>query len=110
MKERNKKTLEQVKKGGDKWSKLDAEEQKVVKQKVAKDIEKIGNLVKVDFSGSNKAPNAPKTAKRKGGESEEDFGQRMLRIRNSLQKINSLMSELRNTKANQEQKPKLKSV
>jgi len=117
MNERNKRTLEQVKKGGDKWSKLDAEEQnkkKVVKQKVAKDIEKIGNLVKVDFGAAKpKAPNAPKTAKRKGGESEEDFGQRMLRIKNSLQRINSLMQELRQhsqEERKQEQKPTLKIV
>ena len=121
MKDRNKRTLEQVKKGGDKWSKLDEEEQqkqkpvfeekkKAVKQKVAKDIEKIGNLVKVDFSAAKpKAPNAPK----RGDETDEDFGNRMNRIRNSLQKINNLMSELRKQaqeNSKQEQKTKLKSV
>ena len=95
MKERNKRTLEQVKKGGANPNVMDDTKKKEIQRGVATNIEKIGNLVKVDFKDPGKvAKDAPEAAKRRK-ESPEEYGNRIERVKNSLHKINSLMTELR---------------
>ena len=104
MKEQNKKTLERVKKGG---AQVDDSKKKEIQRGVATNIEKIGNLLKVDFKDPGKvAKDAPEAAKRRK-ESPEEYGNRIERVRNSLQRISSLMAELNKMKAKQTE---LKSV
>ena len=67
---------------------------KEIKREVATNIEKIGNLIKVDFKDPGKVTKEKEVPTRKK-ESPEEYGNRIERVKNSLHKINSLMTELR---------------
>jgi len=106
MKKENKDALEKSKKRGN--QEMTGLEKKIMKKlspeekQISTNIEKIGNLVKVNFG----AAKDQKLAKEK---SSADFAERTMRMRRSVEKINSLMQELRRSKQ-AENKPTLKSV
>jgi hypothetical protein len=81
------------------------------KRQVAHEVEKLGNIVTVDFT---KQPLQQVGLPRASKKEDRDFGERLTRIRSSLEKINRLMAELKSIAMEEGQKkaqaPALKVV
>ena len=98
--ENNQRTMESLKRP----SISDSPDQSVTKRKVAHEVEQMGNIIKFDFKHPEKKDGFPEV------KPDVDVTDRMYRIKNSLQKISVLMTELKKKSAAENKKKPAKST